>query len=359
MGDARRVSGCVVGLMLLAAGPALGAAYTAKTQVRVGRGGANNQFTTLYGATNLQEDLPSTAYSTMSDYGSFYNDAPGAGANTSLWAARSAAQAGPGFLRVYAEVEALTAGPNNRFTSSSQMVVNGNRAGRVESDGTVRVTPEYLANGQAEMFGRITPNASDPELAGEAGAMQVRVDLDGFASYSEGFYQQLFGGQVSSETSVRITVGTASTLERFTLDREFYWDYNTKPFADSGPMGGTVTLDAPIVFGESYDLKIEVWTWVQIAGYGSVNIGGDGFSLPQTMHTVIADYHNTATWAGVTLFDGEGAAVTGGATLDGEDYSGAFVAPPAPALPPIATVPEPATVAMLAAVWGLVGWRRR
>lgn len=340
------------------AGSAAAALHSVQTEVRVGRGHNNNQFTTLYGAKNQTLDSPSPAYSTLSDHGSFYNIAPGEGANTSLWSGRAAAQAGPGYLRVYSEIEALTGGPNNRFTSSAQMAVNGNLAGLVESDATKRVTPEFITGGRAEIEGGITPNTTDPELLGEPGTMRITVNMDGMAGYSQGFFQQLFGGQVISEAAVRISIGGQSILERFDLQREFYWDYDTKPFADGGPMGGPVVLDAAIIFGQTYDLKIEMWSWAQIAGYGSVNVGGDGFSLPMTMSTVISNYHNTATWGGVELFSEAGDPVAGTALVDGQDYTNAFDAPAAPELPMLVEIPEPATLFLLIPVgMGLVARR--
>lgn len=328
------------------------ALYSAQSEVRVARGNNSNQYTVLYWHRNQTLDNPSTAYSTLTDYGSFYNTAPGEGANTSNWSGRAAAQSGPGFLRVYSEIEALTVGPSNKFTTSYNMAVNGNLEGLVTSDGTVRVVPNYITGGRAEFADTITPNATNPSLLGEAGSMRIDMNMNGFASYSQGFYEKLFGGNVISEATLRITVGGNSNSDSFTLEREFYWDYDSKPFADSGPMGGTVSLQVPIVFGDSYSLKIEMWGWSQIAGYGSIGVGGDGYSLPLGMHTVIADYHNTATWDGVTLFDEFGTEVAGSATVDGQDYTNAFTAPTAPDLPPPAPVPEPGTLVLLAVGFG-------
>lgn len=314
---------------------AVAAQHSVHTEVRVGRGNNSNQFTVLYFAENEQLDSPFPAYSTLSDYGSFYNNAPGEGANTSLWSGRAAAQAGAGYLRVFSQVKALTAGPNNRFTSSNMMAVNGSLSGLVESDGTERVTPGYITGGRATITGTISTDPDDEALIGEVGSMRVSINVSGTASYSQGFFLKEFGGHVISEAGLRIAVGPYSELQKFDLERESYWDYDTKPFSDDALMGGPVVLDAPITFGESYDLEIMLWSWAQISGHGSVNVGGDGFALPQTMSTVIANYHNTATWDGVALFDMDGEAVTGVVTVDGEDFTGPFTAPEPPELPPL------------------------
>ena len=337
------------------------AEYSVQSEVRVAQGNNFNPFTKLYWHRNQSLNTPGGGYSTLTDYGSFYNTTPGWGDNVSHWSGRAAAQAGPGFLRVYSEIEALLGSSDieNRFVSLFNMAVNGNLGGLVESDGTERVTPNYITGARAEFEDTITPNAHNPDLVGEAGSMQVRVNMNGNASYSQSFYAKQFGGQVNSESSVRIRVGTESVLERFELEREFYWDYDSTPFADGGPMGGAVTLDVPIIFGKSYDLKVEMWSWTQIAGHGST-VGGDGFSLPLGMHTVIADYHNTATWDGVSLFDDEGNPVEGLATVAGEDYTNPFTAPPAPELPPLTPVPEPASLALMTmAIAGLATRLRR
>jgi hypothetical protein len=116
----------------------------------------------------------------------------------------------------------------------------------------------------------------------------------------------------------------------------------------------------PIIFGDEYDLKVEMWCWSQIAGHGSIaGIGGDGFSLPLGMHTVIADYHSTATWDGVSLLDDEGNPVEGSATVGGDDYTGSFTAPPAPELPPLTQIPEPAALALLVMATACLATRLR
>ncbi len=332
--------------------------FLVRSEVQVGSGMNHNPFTTLYWHRNESQHIPPGGYSTLTDYGSFYAVPPGNGANTSLWSGRAAAQAGSGYMRVYSEVEALVAGPNNRFTSGHNMAVNGKLAGLVESDGTERVTPFYLTGARAQFEDTITPIAHDPELEGEPGIMQVRVHMQGDASYSQPFYQREFSGRAHSSGHLRIHVGSKAVMESFELEKDHYWDWETKPFEDEALLGGTLTLDAPIVFGDTYDLLVEMWCWTQFAGE-PYSVGGDGYALPLGMHTVIADYHNTATWDGVSLFDDEGNPVEGSATVGGEDYTNAFTAPPAPELPPLTPVPEPATLALLAMAIACLATRLR
>ncbi len=331
----------LVGLIVITVvGPAHAATYTLRSEVRIGQ----ERFTTLYHALDQVDDSPTAGLADITDHGSFTNIAPGQGHNNALWSSRASAQGGSGYLRVYAEQLALLGGGGNKFSASHDMQVNGNILGIKQSTGNERVTPYFTTGANATMDDTITINPSDPDLLGEAGTLRVNVRMNGTNSYSQGFHERLFGGRIVSEAALRIRVGTfPSQLTRYDqVGRDLYWEYDSRPFADEQPVSELVTYEAPIVFGETYNLKVEMWVWALVNANGHVNIAGDGYALPLGMHTIIADFHNTATWDGVEVLDGEGAPIVASVMgADALDYSQAFVAPPAPELPPLAPVAFP------------------
>jgi hypothetical protein len=248
--------------------------------------------------------------------------------------------------------------------------------GLVDSSGAERVTPYFTSGTHATLEDSLTVNPVNPSLVGQLGRAQIRVRVDGMAAYSQPFFARFptindidFDGVIGAEGAVRITLENPGSsrvgqiLQRFDdTRRESFWDYDSKPFAEENEYDDAVVLDVPITFGTAYDLRVEMWVWALVNGYGfqGSNDNGDhaGYQLPAGMHTAIADFYKTATLDGVTVLDNAGNPVEASVMGSELNYLNPFTAPPAQELPPLTQIPEPTSALFAAMVLLTIGCRR-
>jgi hypothetical protein len=144
---------------------------------------------------------------------------------------------------------------------------------------------------------------------------------------------------ITADTSViAVTDATGWMSEDFGVQSYFSF-FEPEPLLVNQPASGTATFEIPFVFGEAFDLELQLFS---IASVGVYEVPGGMFSM-------LADFHNTAVISGISVFDNLENPITAATVFGngGLDYSQTFTAPAAPGLPPLTAVPEPSTVILL------------